>query len=259
MNTPNPLIPQGSLLEQKAKGKPHLRVAYIIVAVHLVFLGGLLIQGCKRDDTTSSRGGQSTNDTTLPPLGQADLTNLTAQAATNTTTPDLGLPPLGTPATPAVTQTPPPPATDLTPTAATRDYVVLHGDNFTTIGKKFGVTATAIAKANPGVDSTRLKVGQKLVIPAASSTTLMATAATTGGGTDNVYVVKSGDTLSRIASSHGTTVSEIKAANGLRTDRIKVGDKLKLPAAKAAPAAAPTAATNPVSPTTPPPGGTGNI
>ena len=35
MNTPNPLIPQGSLLEQKAKGKPHLRVAYFIVAAHM--------------------------------------------------------------------------------------------------------------------------------------------------------------------------------------------------------------------------------
>jgi peptidoglycan endopeptidase LytE len=84
-------------------------------------------------------------------------------------------------------------------------------------------------------------------------------AATTGTAAENLYVVKSGDTLSRIASAHGTTVTDLKAANGLRTDRIKVGDKLKLPAAKSAPAAAPATATNPASPTSPPPGGTGNI
>jgi LysM repeat protein len=43
-----------------------------------------------------------------------------------------------------------------------------------------------------------------------------------------VYVVKSGDTLARIAKTHGTTVKAIKAANGLDTDHITVGQKLKL-------------------------------
>ena len=73
MNNPNPLIPQGSLLEQKAKGKPHLRVAYIIVAVHLVFLGGLLIQGCKKDDQSGARANQTTNDSALPPLDRKSV------------------------------------------------------------------------------------------------------------------------------------------------------------------------------------------
>src|SRR5262245_8583810 len=86
MTTPNPLIPQGSLLEQKAKGKPHLRIAYIIVGVHLLFLGGLLIQGCSREDPpdgqVSTSGGISTNDSGLPPLDGGSLYN------TNTTVPD---------------------------------------------------------------------------------------------------------------------------------------------------------------------------
>jgi len=42
------------------------------------------------------------------------------------------------------------------------------------------------------------------------------------------YVVKSGDTLSRIAKAHGTTVKALKAANHLTSDRIFVGEKLKL-------------------------------
>ncbi len=48
---------------------------------------------------------------------------------------------------------------------------------------------------------------------------------------EEIYVIKSGDTLSRIAKDHHTTVQAIKAANGLKTDRILAGKKLKLPAA----------------------------
>jgi LysM domain len=45
------------------------------------------------------------------------------------------------------------------------------------------------------------------------------------------YVVKSGDTLSRIAKAYGTTVKAIEAANGLNGDRIVVGTKLTIPEA----------------------------
>src|ERR1043165_2832348 len=89
MNNQNPLIPQGSLLEQKAKTKPHLRVAYVIVAVHLVFLGGLLIQGCKKEDPTGNRAGLSTNETSLPPLGQAELPSNSIAPTGNLAFPDI--------------------------------------------------------------------------------------------------------------------------------------------------------------------------
>jgi hypothetical protein len=46
-----------------------------------------------------------------------------------------------------------------------------------------------------------------------------------------LYVVKSGDTLSRIAKAHGTTIKALKSANGLASDRIVVGAKLKIPTA----------------------------
>jgi len=53
----------------------------------------------------------------------------------------------------------------------------------------------------------------------------------TGNQTKTVYVVKSGDTLTRIAKVHGTTVKALKAANNLNNDRIVVGSKLKIPEA----------------------------
>jgi hypothetical protein len=46
-----------------------------------------------------------------------------------------------------------------------------------------------------------------------------------------MYVVKSGDTLTRIAKTYGTTVKAIESANDLNGDRIVVGLKLKIPEA----------------------------
>jgi len=43
------------------------------------------------------------------------------------------------------------------------------------------------------------------------------------------YVVKSGDTLSAIASRNHTTVATLKRANGLSSDTIRVGQRLKIP------------------------------
>ena len=251
MNNPNPLIPQGSLLEQKARSRPHLRIAIAIVAVHLVFLGGLLIQGCGKDDTIG-KAGQSTNESQLLPLTNNPYsTSLVAQPASELahTSPSV--------VTSLPIQSPGQlPAFDQAVPGATREYLVVSGDNFTTIGKKFGVSSAAMAKANPGVDSTRLKIGQKLAIPPVPATSVAT--ATVGSGSENSYLVKTGDTLLKIATANGTSVKEIKAINGLTTDRIKAGDKLKLPA-KSAPATPNSTATNLGTPAAPPPGSTSNL
>jgi LysM repeat protein len=229
MNNPNPLIPQGSLIERKARNRPHLRIAIAIVAVHLVFLGGLLIQGCGKEELTA-KNTQPTNESVFPPLTESSNPYSTSTVAQ----PSHELAHTGAPVVTSLpTQSPTslPPIDQVVP-AATRDYVVLKGDNFTTIGKKFSVSSAAIAKANPGVDSTRLQVGQKLVIPAQSAPSVAT--ATVSGGSENTYLVKTGDTLLKIAQANSTTVKDIKALNGLTTDRIKVGDKLKLPAKSSA-------------------------
>ncbi|PID34461.1 MAG: N-acetylmuramoyl-L-alanine amidase [Thiotrichales bacterium] len=43
------------------------------------------------------------------------------------------------------------------------------------------------------------------------------------------YVVRSGDSLSKIADRHGVSVSAIKSANRLYSSKIRVGQKLKIP------------------------------
>lgn len=44
----------------------------------------------------------------------------------------------------------------------------------------------------------------------------------------NLYIVKPGDTLSRIASQFNTTVDDIQNANGLRSSRLQIGQELSL-------------------------------
>ena len=55
-------------------------------------------------------------------------------------------------------------------------------------------------------------------------------AETAVGNVDLSYVVKSGDTVTRIAKAHGITVQALRAANNLNGNRLAVGQKLKLPA-----------------------------
>ena len=49
------------------------------------------------------------------------------------------------------------------------EYVIVKGDSLAKIAKKNGVTLKALQAANPGVVPTKLKVGQKLTLPAGGS------------------------------------------------------------------------------------------
>ena len=252
--TPNPLIPKGTFLEQKSRS--HIRLAvFTILAVHVVLLGSLLMAGCKRP--TDTAGTEQTNDAGLypaPPVTAVPTTTETSlpPALTDTGTSGVGLVTTGpgTTAFPPIPTNPPggisqdvgtlptQPQVDPQPLTGQSqgDHVVMKGDSFSTIAKKYGVSSRAIQEANPGVEPTRLKIGQKLVIPARTATATAAApsnGATNGGGT-KTYTVKSGDTLTAVARRNGVTVRELQAANNLRTTQIKVGQKLRIPAKDAA-------------------------
>lgn len=68
-------------------------------------------------------------------------------------------------------------------------------------------------------------IAQPAVVPAALKTVTSPVIS----GPETLYVVKPGDSLTRIAKLHQTTVKNLKAVNGLNTDTIAVGAKLKLP------------------------------
>lgn len=46
---------------------------------------------------------------------------------------------------------------------------------------------------------------------------------------NNIYVVKPGDSLPRIANKYGTTIENLKVTNGLQTNVLIVGQKLRVP------------------------------
>jgi LysM repeat protein len=236
MNNTNPLIPQGSLLEQTNKGRAKVKIyVFCVLGFHICVLGALLLIGCKRDtgadtttqaaDTNAAPTNLDTNTLPVPPVAPSSNTAVqpTPPPVTNVVVPP--------------TPTPPP----VVPSGAGTEYVVTKGDSFYTIGKKFGVSMKAIQEANPDASPTKLKLGQKLQIPApkgasggTSSGGTTATAADTSSG-ENIYTVASGDSLTKIATKHGVSLKALRSANDLRTDKIKVGQKLKIPAKASAP------------------------
>jgi LysM repeat protein len=96
-------------------------------------------------------------------------------------------------------------------------------------------TGVPASWTNPSSDPARLAQQPKPVTqpsPAVASRPAPAVAKENATAQpESIYMVKSGDSLTRIAKSHGTTVQALKTANGLKNDRIVVGAKLKIPAA----------------------------
>ncbi len=261
MSTPNPLAPQGSLLEQQARSKSSLQVAALIVALHVFVLGGFLILGCDKEkkqtqaDTTSGAGGGSaiapdTNLLTIPPDGFTTSTT-SAPPPFPVYTPPISNPPVVL--APVVTNPPVVQDTAATGGAGAGEYKVKANDNPAKIAKAHGVTTKALLDANPGLDPKKLKAGMTIQIPAGGTSKSSTTAAThsadetvktTSGagatGETTEYIVKGGDNLSKIARKYGTTVKELKALNGLKNNNIIVGKKLKVPAKAAADTTAPS-------------------
>jgi LysM repeat protein len=183
----------------------------------------MLIQGCKRENTEADNNPPL--DTNTP---AATDTNTSPMEASNTTA--IVSP---VPTNPPVVVPPP-------VESATTEYTVVAGDTLGKIAKKSGVTLKALEDANPGVVPTKLKINQKLVIPAPTNETVATTSAmaSTDSG-EEIYKVKSGDTLTKIAKQYGVTVKAIESENNLSTTKIKVGQKLKIPAKAEAAAPAP--------------------
>jgi LysM repeat protein len=226
MNNPNPFVPKGSLLEQQSKRRSRLKLAvFCVLAVGVAGLSAMLIQGCKREQPVE--GG----DNSTPTID----TNTPSITDTNTPTIDTNAPVVPPVMTNAVVA---PPINE----PAGTEYTVAKGDTLGKIAKKNGVSVKALEAANPGIVPTKLKVGQKLTLPAGGSAAPAAAAQSTGtsaGG--EAYIIKSGDTLTKVAHAHGVTIKALKAANpNVDPNHIKVGDKLTIPskAEAAAPAAA---------------------
>ena len=190
---PSPLVPQGQLTDAKFKTRSRVRWAvFFVLAIHLVGLLALLMQGCRKEEPIPPADLVDTNALVAPTMDTTNIAPVDTNYVPNTMIETN--PPIDT-AAPVVTNAggPAPAAT----TQGMTEYTIVKGDSFTSIGKKFQVSAKAIADANPGLDPTRLKLGQKINIPAPAP--ISAAPAVSNGGAaatadgQVVYTVQSGD------------------------------------------------------------------
>jgi membrane-bound lytic murein transglycosylase D len=100
-------------------------------------------------------------------------------------------------------------------------HVVKSGETLSSIANKYGVSVDNIKNWN-NLSSDKITIGQKLIINPTEQTSSEST-------TQQIHVVKSGETLSGIANKYNTTVDAIKKANNLKSNKIYVGQKLKIP------------------------------
>ena len=97
-------------------------------------------------------------------------------------------------------------------------YMVKSGDTLSKIASKYGTTYQKLARINNIKNPNLIHVGQVLKISCSEQTQAVQT-----------YTVKSGDTLSKIASKFGTTYKELAKKNGISNPNlIHPGQVLKI-------------------------------
>ena len=149
--------------------------------------------------------------------------------------------------------------------AAPAVYTIARGDTISAIAGRYGLDTFAVLKLNNLQANTIIYPGQKIKLTGSTaaapkpSAPAKSTPATPASGGGSVYVVKSGDTLSAIASRHGVGLSEIFKWNGLgMSSVIYPGQKVKVGGGSSTPApSAPVTATAP-KPSAPAPASSGS-
>jgi len=103
-------------------------------------------------------------------------------------------------------------------------YQVKSGDNLWLIAKRFKVDSAELAATNKLAANTSLKPGQTLYIPANQALKKTTTAQKT-----KIYVVKSGDSLDKIAKKQKVKLTDLLQWNALTTESLlQPGQKLQL-------------------------------
>ena len=144
-------------------------------------------------------------------------------------------------------------------------YTVKPGDQLFAVSRKYNVRMDAIKRANPGLNPDKIRIGQKITIPGVTgpAATVAGTSAAAGTartmqasatvpaanttapvktkpafkaytGPTKEYVVKSGDSLGKLAYDSGITIRALQELNGMAKDKVglRIGQKLLIPAEK---------------------------
>ena len=145
--------------------------------------------------------------------------------------------------------------------ASNETYVIQDGDSLGSIARKHGVERADLLAANRLSEGQPIYIGETLIIPRAEAPepvpappapkveekkqlakndsqpapakekSVVVGETKKAPAPGKSHTVGKGDTLTNIASRHGTDVKSLKAANGLRTDVISIGQVLTIPSA----------------------------
>jgi membrane-bound lytic murein transglycosylase D len=129
------------------------------------------------------------------------------------------------------------------------EHFVSSGETLSGIAVKYHVSQSMLMAANPKLNSRRIRIGQRVVVPTGGvpSTRVARRMAepvvAAGTSTAAYHRVRKGETISEIADEYGVTQRELKAWNNLDSKgRIRAGQRLRVvspDAPRAAPAADP--------------------
>ena len=114
-----------------------------------------------------------------------------------------------------------------------RRHRVNRGETLAEVARQYGTSADAVRQAN-NMRSSTIHPGNYLLIPVVGATPgalaqqSIAHAAKVNTEESSVYVVRRGDTLSRIAKRHGVSVRQLMEWNGKSSTRIHTGERLSL-------------------------------
>jgi LysM repeat protein len=106
-------------------------------------------------------------------------------------------------------------------------HVVRAGETLASIARNYGVSTSALARANGISNPDLIRAGQRLVIPGRTGGSSGGTAPKP---TARTYTVRAGDTLNAIAQRFGVSAASIAAVNGLSNpNNIRIGMVLRIP------------------------------
>ncbi len=96
-------------------------------------------------------------------------------------------------------------------------YTILEGDSLYSIANKFNIAVNDLIDFN-GLPTTVLTVGEVIKIPKGSVS-----------NNENIYTVKPGDTLYRIANMYNVSVKDLMMANNLSSNILSIGQEIIIP------------------------------
>lgn len=109
-------------------------------------------------------------------------------------------------------------------------HVARKGETLARIAQQFGLAASLLRDANPGLPAGRLAPGTRVLVPQGGELSVAVTRDLAAASTAQFHKVRSGETLGRIARRYGVTVGELRQWNrlGRKVSRVRAGTRLRV-------------------------------